>query len=193
MTSGPTGWSRSSIAVTTPKLPPPPRSAQNSSGCSSADARIGSPLAAISSTARMLSTVRPCLRSSQPEPPPSASPATPVLDTRPPTVASPCSWVAASTSPQVRPPPTRTTRRSGSTTSSRRPRTSITRPSSTSDAPATEWPPPRTATRMPRVRANASAALTWWGWETRATWRGRVSTIALKSVRASSYSGSPGS
>ena len=49
----------------------------------------------------MLSTARPCLRSSQPEPPPSASPATPVLDTRPPTVASPCSWVAASTSPQV--------------------------------------------------------------------------------------------
>ncbi len=69
----------------------------------------------------------------------------------------------------------------------------MTRPSSTSEAPATEWPPPRTATRMPRARANASAALTWWGWETRATWRGRVSTIALKSVRASSYSGSPGS
>ena len=77
ITSGPTGCSRSSSAVTTPKLPPPPRSAQNSSGCSSADARIGSPLAVISSTARMLSTVRPCLRSSQPEPPPSASPATP--------------------------------------------------------------------------------------------------------------------
>ena len=34
--------------MTTPKLPPPPRNAQNSSGCSSAEARIGSPLAVIS-------------------------------------------------------------------------------------------------------------------------------------------------
>ena len=44
----------------------------------------GSPSAVTSSTASRLSHVRPCLRSSQPEPPPSVSPATPVLDTRPP-------------------------------------------------------------------------------------------------------------
>src|SRR3954466_6786924 len=74
------------MEVTTPKLPPPPRSAQNSSGCSSADARTRSPRAVTSSTASMLSTVRTCLRSSQPEPPPRASPATPVLETRPPAV-----------------------------------------------------------------------------------------------------------
>ena len=32
--SGPTSWSRNSNSVTTPKLPPPPRSAQKRSGCS---------------------------------------------------------------------------------------------------------------------------------------------------------------
>src|SRR3712207_8061174 len=38
-TSGPTGWSRKSNEVTTPKFPPPPRSAQNRSGCSSSHTR----------------------------------------------------------------------------------------------------------------------------------------------------------
>ena len=37
-TSGPTSWSANSNSVTTPKLPPPPRSAQNRSAFSSADA-----------------------------------------------------------------------------------------------------------------------------------------------------------
>ena len=37
--SGPTRWARNSKPVTTPKSPPPPRSAQNRSGCSSALAR----------------------------------------------------------------------------------------------------------------------------------------------------------
>jgi hypothetical protein len=39
ITVGPTGCSANRNEVTTPKLPPPPRSAQNRSGCSSADAR----------------------------------------------------------------------------------------------------------------------------------------------------------
>ena len=46
------------------------------------------------------------MRSSQPEPPLSARPATPVLETRPPTVASPWAWVAASSSAHVAPAPT---------------------------------------------------------------------------------------
>src|SRR5258706_1941763 len=41
LTSGPTGWSANSNDVTTPKLPPPPRSAQKISGFSSFDARVG--------------------------------------------------------------------------------------------------------------------------------------------------------
>ena len=55
--------------------------------------------------------------------------------------------------PRSAPAPTRTTRRSGSTVISRMPRTSMTMPSSTSDRPATEWPPARTATRRLRRRA----------------------------------------
>ena len=75
--------------MTIPKLPPPPRSAHSSSGFSSAAARTRSPSAVTSSAAIRLSQASPCLRSSQPEPPPSVSPATPVVETRPPVVASP--------------------------------------------------------------------------------------------------------
>ena len=88
-TSGPSGCSASSSAHTTPKLPPPPRSAQNRSACSMADARTSRPSAVTTSAATRLSQARPCLRSSQPEPPPSVRPATPVVETRPPVVARP--------------------------------------------------------------------------------------------------------
>ena len=44
-----TSWRRNSNAVTTPKLPPPPRSAQNRSGCSSLLAWTSSPLASTTS------------------------------------------------------------------------------------------------------------------------------------------------
>jgi hypothetical protein len=90
-----------------PKLPPPPRSAQNRSGCSSAEARTCSPSALTSSTASRLSQARPCLRSSHPEPPPSVSPATPVVDTRPPVVARSYGWVARSNCDHVAAEPTR--------------------------------------------------------------------------------------
>jgi len=39
--TGPTGCRAKVNAVTAPKFPPPPRSAQNSSGCSSAEADVG--------------------------------------------------------------------------------------------------------------------------------------------------------
>ena len=74
MTCGPTGCSRYSNAVTTPKLPPPPRSAQNRSGFSSALARTSSPSAVTTSAASRLSHAGPCLRASQPRPPPSVRP-----------------------------------------------------------------------------------------------------------------------
>ena len=61
------------------------------------------------------SAVSPCRRSSQPEPDPRVSPATPVGDTRPPVTASPCAWVAASSSFQVSPAPARTVRAARST------------------------------------------------------------------------------
>ena len=75
---GPTGWQRNSNSVTTPKLPPPPRSAQNRSGCSSAEARTharrrrGRPRrrAGCRSSGR-------AARVSQPMPPPSVRPRDP--------------------------------------------------------------------------------------------------------------------
>jgi hypothetical protein len=58
-TVGPTGCSRYSNAVTTPKLPPPPRSPQNRSGSSRSLARSSSPSAVTTSAERRLSTVAP--------------------------------------------------------------------------------------------------------------------------------------
>ena len=60
-----------SIAVTTPKLPPPPRSAQNRSGSCSASTRTSSPSAVTSSSAVTALVCSPYLRASQPMPPPS--------------------------------------------------------------------------------------------------------------------------
>ena len=101
-----------------------------------------SPLAVTSSTARMLSQARPCLRSSQPEPPPSARPGDAGARDA---AADGGEAVRLGGARRARPrsgrAPARTTRRSGSTVISRRPRTSMTMPSSTSDRPATEWPP----------------------------------------------------
>ena len=90
-TIGPTGCTSNSNSVTTPKLPPPPRMPQKSSGFSTSDTVISSPSAVTSWTERRLSQVSPSFRSSHPEPLPSASPATPVVDMRPPVMASPCS------------------------------------------------------------------------------------------------------
>jgi hypothetical protein len=75
-----TGWTRNSNEVTTPKLPPPPLSAQNKSSFSLPLATRGFPSAVTISSDRTLSQVRPYFLTSQPTPPPSVSPAMPVLD-----------------------------------------------------------------------------------------------------------------
>ena len=100
----PVSCSRNSNSVTTPKFPPPPRSPQNSSGFSSAEARTTSPSAVTTSHEITLSQDRPCSRASQPIPPPSVSPPTPVWETLPAVVANPCGWVAASSAPSKAPP-----------------------------------------------------------------------------------------
>ena len=53
-------WNRK--LVTTPKLPPPPRSAQNRSGCCVSLAVTTLPSASTTSASSRLSIVRPCLR-----------------------------------------------------------------------------------------------------------------------------------
>ena len=60
-----------SIAVTTAKLPPPPRSAQNRSGSYSASTRRISPSAVTTSNARTWLSANPWDRASQLTPPPS--------------------------------------------------------------------------------------------------------------------------
>ena len=82
-TIGPIGWSRKWNAVTTPKLPPPPRSPQNSSGLVVSEATTWRPSAVTTSASMRLSQVKPSLRSSQPLPLPRARPPTPVSDTLP--------------------------------------------------------------------------------------------------------------
>ena len=57
----------------------------------------------------------PCLRMSQPMPPPRLRPPTPVWPTMPPVVARPCACVSWSTSPHRAPPWTRAVRSTGST------------------------------------------------------------------------------
>ena len=59
------------MAVTMPKFPPPPRSAQNRSAWSSEVARTSCPSGVTSSIAVTWLAASPCLRASQLRPPPS--------------------------------------------------------------------------------------------------------------------------
>ena len=93
-----------------PKFPPPPRSAQNRSGSEVGDAVRTDPSAQTTRAERRLSIVRPYLRRTQPSPPPSVSPATPVSDTTPPGTTRPKACVSRSTSPHNAPPWTRAMR-----------------------------------------------------------------------------------
>ena len=82
-TFGPTGWSWNSKLVTMPKFPPPPRSPQKRSAFSVSLARTWLPSAVTTSAESRLSTVMPYFRLSQPKPPPSVRPATPVVELMP--------------------------------------------------------------------------------------------------------------
>ena len=78
-----------------------------------------SPEAVTTSAALRLSAAKPYIRINHPMPPPSVRPATPVCEIRPPVLASPCAWVAASKSAHVAPGSARAVRFSASTTTSR--------------------------------------------------------------------------
>ena len=96
------------------------------------------PSAVTTSASIRLSQTKPYLRSSQPLPLPSASPARPVVDTRPPVTARPCSCVAASNWPHVAPPSAMATRCSVSTVTFCMPRRSTQMPASHMAEPVTE-------------------------------------------------------
>ena len=90
----PSGCSRSLSRVATPKLPPPPRIAQNRSGWVWASTRSCWPSAVTTSAASRSSMVRPCLRTRKPTPPPRVIPPIPTEPVSPNPVARPCLPVA---------------------------------------------------------------------------------------------------
>src|SRR5215216_6755422 len=118
------------------------------------------PSAVTTSTEVRLSHVNPYLGESQPYPPPSVKPPTPVVVTRPPGVASPKSWVSLSNSPHNAPALARALREVGSTRTPLRLERSISTPSSTTPFPATLCPPQRTASGRLFSRARLTASIT---------------------------------
>jgi len=184
LTSGPTGCSWNSNDVITPKFPPPPRIAQNKSGCSRGDAVRVRPSAVTTSAERRLSELNPARLVSQPMPPPSVSPPMPVWLIKPPVTASPCCWLAASRSPQVAPPPTTARRAEGSTATWRMALRSIIKPSSQTAEPAKLCPPPRTEISSDWPRPNLMAWTTSAGTELRAMSAGRRLMAPFQTDRA---------
>ncbi len=100
--------------------------------------------------------------------------------------ASPCSWVAASSSPSSAPPPTRTIARSGSTWIAFSPRMSMHSAPSRTDRPETEWPPARTVKPTEARRAARIAAATSSASRAKATAAGRRSIAPFHPARAES-------
>ena len=170
--------------MTTPKLPPPPRSAQNRSGCWSALARSTWPAAVTTWAERRLSHDSPYWLVSQPNPPPRVSPPTPVWLTVPAGTARPCAWVAASSWASVAPPPARAVRVPGSTVTWLMALRSMVRPSSPTAAPAKLCAPPRTEISRPASCANRTAAATSPGPAQRAITAGWASMAPFHTERA---------
>jgi hypothetical protein len=151
---------RYSIAVTTPKLPPPPRSPHRRSAFSSSLARTKWPSAVTMSKASALSQVSPKRRPRRPKPPPSVSPAAPVCETVPAVVANPNAAVSWSRRPSGEPASRKARFISGSTRTPCICCRSMTSPPSQVDFPEMLCPPERTAVRSLFSRAKSTARRT---------------------------------
>ncbi len=123
--------------------------------------------------------VSPYLRVRYPVPPPSVSPATPVLLTMPNGTASPKPCVAWSTSAELQPGSTRTVFLPGSTRTLFINDRSMTRPSLQLPSPGPLWPPPRMASSRPCSRAKFTAVMTSAVSTARAIRLGRLSIMPL--------------
>ena len=192
-TIGPTSCSWNSNSVTTPKLPPPPRTAQNRSGFSSAAARRILPSAVTTWTDKTLSRLSPCRRVNQPIPPPRVRPADAGVADHPGRSGQAVRLgrrvqlgeLGAAADPSTS--RLRIDRRPGSSRRGRSPARRRPR-----KHPHMLCAPPRTAISRPfrtpnRIAARTSSALTH-----RATTAGRRSISAFHTLRASSYSASSG-
>jgi hypothetical protein len=128
----------------------------------------------------------PYFRLSQPKPPPSVRPATPVVELIPNGVARPCACAAASKSPRVQPGSTVARRAFAFTRTPFIAERSIMRPSSQTALPAMLCPPPRIETSRLCLRANLTAWTTSLGDAQRAISAGLRSIMAFQICRASS-------
>ena len=181
-----TSCSRNLNRVATPKLPPPPRIAQNRSGWLSASTSRIRPSAVTTSAASRLSIVSPWSRLRKPVPPPSVMPPIPTDAASPNPVARPCAPTAFVYSPAVRPVCAQAVRPSASISSPRISRRSSTMPSSSTPCPAPLCPPLRTASPRPESRANETIRATSSASAGRTTAAGRRSIPPMTTVRASS-------
>jgi len=152
-------------------------------GFSAAVALTVSPSAVTTVYDATLSQLSPNCRASQPIPPPSVSPPTPVCETLPAVVASPCGSVARSRLRRSAPPWTNAHRSAGSTRTSPIGDRSIIRPPSGTDSPRTPWPPHFTAISRPVSRPCRTAAATSSADVQRAMSAGRRSTMAFQISR----------
>ena len=184
-TSGPTWCSANSNSVTTPKLPPPPRIAQNRSGCSSAEARTRRPSGQDHGGGDQVVAAEPVLLGHPAHAAAEREPADAGVADTPPGTASPWAWVAPSTSAHGR---ASTDLSRGGAPGRRAPRAcalrSIMRPPSQTAVPLNAWPPPRTAISSPSRCAYPRAATTSscvWHWVNAA---GRRSMSPFQTARA---------
>src|SRR6266540_2040939 len=173
-----------------PKLPPPPRIAQNRSGLRSALAVTRSPSAVTRSARTRLSAARPYLRDNQPRPPPKVYPVTPTVSEEPDTGASPKGAAARTTSPQTAPGPTRTVRRAGFTSTSAI--AVVLTSSPLSAGTRVPWPVAWTASGRSCRRAARTAFRTSAGVTASTTTAGRGSSAGFSVTRWASYCSDPG-
>ena len=155
-----TGCSRYRNRVATPKLPPPPRIAQNRSGCESPSTCRSSPSAVTISAASRSSIVSPYLRTRYPMPPPRVMPPMPTEPVSPKPVASPWAAAAVEYAAAVIPVCAHAVRPATSMSIARMSERSSTTPPSVVPWPAPLWPPLRTASSTPVSRARLTTRAT---------------------------------
>jgi len=152
-----------------------------------AGVRTSCPSAVTRPAPTRLSEVRPQRRTSQPSPPPRVNPAIPVVDTTPPVTASPKACVSWSRSLHRQPACATTRRDAGSTRMPFMGERSRTTPPSVVEKPGMLWPPPRTASGSPSLRANSTPRTTSDTPAQRMMSAGRASCAAFQIDRAWSY------
>ena len=170
-----------------PKLPPPPRRPQNSSGSLSASTRSRSTVGGDEVDGAQVVDGEPVLAHEVPEPAAERQPADPDVTDRP---AGGGQAVALGGEVELRPHQAaggpRDARAPGSTETAFICERSIITPSSQTEWPTTEWPPPRTESGSSRSRANRSACWTSSAPAQRAIRAGRRSMAPFQIRRASS-------